>query len=85
MEAAVTGSLDREAVEKVLHGLRCPRGLRCVDSSLEHLCRARDIGLERFLECLETEEDCTFSSRMGRSPLLCRCPVRMHLYRQLTQ
>ena len=78
----MTGSLDKETAEKFLSGLRCPNGFRCTDSRLEQLCRAKDIGLERFLECLETEERCTFSFTMGRSPLLCRCPVRMHLYRQ---
>jgi hypothetical protein len=77
--------LDRESVERILDGKRCPKGVRCADSSLEQLCRAKDIGLDRFLECLETEEGCTFSFRMWRSPLLCRCPVRMHLYRRLAR
>ncbi len=77
-------NLDREMAEKLLDGRRCPKEVRCADSGFERLCRTKDIGLDRFLECLETEEGCTFSFRMGRSPLLCRCPVRLHLSKRMT-
>jgi hypothetical protein len=81
----VTERLDRELAEKLLAGLQCSKGVRCADSGLEHLCRARQIGRAKVLECLETDEACKFSFRMGHSPLLCVCPVRMHLYKQLTR
>ena len=79
----MTEILDRELAEKFLDGLRCSRGVQCADSSLEHLRRARHIGLAKLIECLAAEEACTFSFGMGQSPLLCRRPVHMHLCRRL--
>jgi hypothetical protein len=63
-------------------GLVCERGVRCASSSPGNLCRAKYIGFERFLQCLEEGQSCAFKLRLGRRLYLCQCPLRIHLGEQ---
>jgi hypothetical protein len=47
--------------------------------SINDLCKARDIGLESFLICLEeNSQKCTFSVYFG-AVHFCQCPLRAYI------
>jgi hypothetical protein len=75
----------RERIEKIIAGMSCPKDFKCYRSSLTRLCKAKDIGLESFLECLEDNpKDCEFSIAYGYSHF-CRCPVRVYIAKKLSE
>jgi hypothetical protein len=73
----------KETIEEIMGELRCPSNFKCAESGFEVLCRARHIGMDDYLECLEPDPTrCKFAS-----PLLdgyrCRCPVRVYVFEKL--
>ncbi|MFH1572217.1 MAG: helix-turn-helix transcriptional regulator [Gemmatimonadota bacterium] len=80
------GAVDLgQTVAGIVGGMSCPKGFECAHSGFENLCRARDIGLERHLECLEGDStDCVFAITFGGSHL-CECPLRNYLFRKLAR
>jgi hypothetical protein len=72
-----------EELETIIGELQCSNDLRCYRSGLEDLCKAKDIGLESFLECLEENpNECRFSVPYGHS-FFCKCPLRVHMAKNL--
>ncbi len=74
--------LDIEKAKQILGNLKCERGLNCVNSGLEGICKARDIGLKTFLVCLEEDPSCIFSLSFG-GEFFCKCPVRVYIGKEL--
>lgn len=74
--------LEKE-IEEIISEFNCPKNFRCYESGFEALCRARDIGMEKFLECLEEEPDkCQFSYPDGERHF-CFCPLRVYIAKKL--
>ena len=74
---------QRKEIEEIMGEVQCPKGFICYESELETLCRARDIGIELFLECLEENPPkCPFSVRIA-STNLCQCPLRVYIAKKL--
>jgi hypothetical protein len=72
-----------QRIQELLGQLDCPKGFPCVESDFTELCKARDIGLESFLECREAEPNsCPFSLAFGEGHF-CKCPLRHYLARGL--
>ena len=71
----------KKEIEKIIGQFECPKDFICYKSGFEVLCKARDIGLESFVECLEEDaRDCQFSLRFGtRYGCLCKCPLRIYI------
>ena len=73
----------RQEIEKIATGIKCSKDFRCCKSGLKKLCKARDIGLEQYVECLgEEPHNCEFSLSFG-SGYFCTCPVRIYLVKNL--
>jgi hypothetical protein len=73
----------RDKVEELIGGLSCPKNFRCCESESQQLCKAKDIGMESFLECLEKNPlSCSFSLSYADS-YYCRCPLRVYLAKEL--
>ncbi len=73
----------KHEVSQILNGLKCSKDFLCYTSGLEKLCEAEDIGLEKFLLCLELKaQDCKFSVRYGGSHF-CQCPLRVYISKKL--
>jgi hypothetical protein len=69
----------KKDVEEIIGKIRCPKDFKCYKSGFNILCRARDIGIESFVECLEKKPDkCNFSLPFGLMHL-CECPIRVYL------
>jgi hypothetical protein len=65
--------------KEVMGDATCPKDFKCYKSGFENLCKAQEVGLETFLECLEEHAmECTFSVRFG-GLYYCRCPLRVYI------
>lgn len=74
---------DRKRIEEILGEMGCPKGFTCADSGFENLCKARDFGLDHYLECLEDDTlACHFSLPFGEAHF-CTCPLRVYLAKSL--
>ena len=68
--------LKLDALRTQVH---CPRRFRCVESSLDDLCKAAyhaDLGI---LECLEPIPGSCGCAKPFASAFVCRCPLRMYI------
>ena len=75
-------SLTKE-IEIIMKVLECPKDFVCYKSGFKRLCRAEDIGLQSFLQCLEMNPlDCKFSLEYG-GLFICRCPLRKRIKKNL--
>jgi len=75
-------NLERE-IEEIIDGMKCPKDFKCYRSGLENLCKARYIGIEAVLECLEENpEECKFSFLFG-NVYFCMCPLRNYIFKKL--
>jgi len=74
---------NKKEIEEIMGEVQCPKHFICYESGLDTLCRARDIGLERFLECMEEDpKKCSFSVPLGVASL-CQCPHRVYICKKL--
>jgi hypothetical protein len=70
---------DRKKVEEIMAGMKCPHDFKCAEAGFEHLCKAKSIGPDGFLECLdENHASCAFAYSFGEVPL-CLCPLRVYM------
>ena len=70
-------------LKELMGGLTCPKDFKCCTGGLENLCKARDIGLETFIECLEDDPlDCPFTMRL-HGVIYCKCPLRVYIAKKL--
>jgi hypothetical protein len=75
----------KREIEEIIGAMECPKDFLCYKSGLENLCKAKDIGVESLLECLEKEpQDCNFSISFGYS-YFCQCPLRIYLAKKLSK
>lgn len=73
----------KKKLEAIIGGVSCPKDFKCCESAFQQLCKAKDIGMESFLECLEDNPlNCTFSLSYADS-YYCRCPLRVYLAKEL--
>ena len=74
----------KQEIEKIIEATRCSLGFKCYKSNFADLCKARDIGLELVVECLEDHElqKCNFSLLFG-PVYFCQCPVRVYITKEL--
>ena len=76
-----------QGLEKELNALKadlvCSKDFKCCTEGLENLCKAKDIGGEVQLECLEASPSlCPFAmSFVGGH--LCACHLRVHIVKML--
>ena len=72
-----------EELKEIIDNLACPKNFKCYRSGLETLCKARDVGLETFIECLEENPNqCPFSMRLHGHDF-CKCPLRVYIAKKL--
>ncbi len=74
---------QRKEIEEITSQFECPRDFRCCKSDFKVLCKAKDIGLETFLKCLEEEpRSCQFCVPFGEG-YFCQCPLRVYICKKL--
>jgi hypothetical protein len=73
----------KKELEEIMGEMQCPKDFKCYKSGLEVLCKAKDIGLETYLECMEVHpQKCPFSVPFGHS-YFCKCPLRVYIAKKL--
>jgi hypothetical protein len=73
----------RRALENIIPEVSCPKLLQCYYTGLEVLCKARDIGLQALVECIEENPDkCPFSVSLG-GMRICKCPIRVYIAKNI--
>ncbi|MHC4593462.1 MAG: hypothetical protein ACYS9C_01280 [Planctomycetota bacterium] len=78
-----TNEKHKRQIERIINEKKCPKDFECYKSGLENLCRAKNIGLRDFVECLEKNPQmCKFSLSFGYS-YFCQCPVRIYIVKEL--
>ena len=74
----MTDDFDKE-IGSIIGEMKCPKDFRCYKSGFKELCKARDFGIENYLECLEEKpEECSFAMPFGIL-YVCKCPLRFYL------
>ncbi len=73
----------RKELQKIIRDVYCPKLLQCYHSRLQILCKAREIGLQSLVECLEEYPDkCPFSLSLS-GLVCCKCPVRVYIAKNI--
>ncbi len=74
---------DKKKIEEIIGKMKCPKNFKCAESDFENLCKAKDFGLDSYLECLEENpQQCKFVLRFGKGHF-CNCPLRVYLGKKL--
>ena len=74
---------QRNILDDLVSQTDCPKGFECVESKFEVLGKAKDRGLEGYLDCLDdSAPSCKFGVPFG-SGYFCRCPVRVYILKEL--
>ncbi len=69
----------RKEIEEIIGQMKCPKGCVCYKSGFRDMCKAREFGIEDYLECLEDNPyECKFSIPYG-TLYFCKCPLRYYL------
>jgi hypothetical protein len=72
-----------QEVEKAINGLRMPKDFKWFKPGLGFTCKAKDIGLGSFAECLEAQSYmCPFSVSFDNS-YYCKCFPRVYIATEL--
>jgi hypothetical protein len=70
-------------IEEIMAGMKCPKNFHCAQSGFTELCKARDFGVEKYLDCLENNpRECPFALSFGYG-YLCQCPLRVYISKKL--
>ncbi len=73
----------KQRIEELIGQMKCPKDFTCAKEGFTRLCRAKDIGLDTYLECLEdTPRHCKFALSFGKA-YFCECPLRVFVAKQL--
>ena len=71
--------------KKIMGEINCSKGFKCYESGFKTLCKAKDIGIDSFLECLEMRpNECKFSFPFGLM-YLCKCPLRIYVAKKMNR
>lgn len=73
----------RRGIEKIKSSMKCPKGFACYNSNFENLCKVRNIGEGKIIECSpENQAPCVYRfTFMGK--IFCKCPLRYYVARNL--
>ena len=73
----------RKKIDEIMGEMDCPKKYKCVESGFEDLCKARNSGLDSYLDCLNDHPpECSFALPFGMG-YLCQCPLRVYLVKNL--
>lgn len=74
---------DRKKIDEIMGVMKCPQKFKCTETGFHQLCKARDLGLDKYVECLEENPPaCSFALPFG-SGHFCKCSLRVHLAKKV--
>ena len=70
---------------EIIGKMECRKGFKCCEEDFTNVCKAKDVGMDSFLKCLEENpQQCEFAMSFGYS-YLCKCPLRINIARKLNK
>jgi hypothetical protein len=70
-------------IKKMARKIACSMDFRCYKSDFKDICKAKDIGLQSYILCLDKNpQKCNFSIFFFDENL-CKCPMRIYLLKEL--
>jgi len=73
---------EKQIVRRFMNEMNCPKGFSCLSGGPKDLCKARDIGSDIYVECLDAlPQACSFAMPFGKTNF-CKCPIRIYLARR---
>jgi hypothetical protein len=70
-------------IRQIIAEFDCPKNFICYKSGFTTLCKAKDIGLESYLECSDKSPDeCMFLLSFANIRY-CDCPLRCYIAKKL--
>lgn len=73
----------KQKIEEIIGTTKCAKDFRCAKSKFEVIGKVKDVGLENYLECLESNSRlCMFALSFGEG-YLCQCPLRVYVAKEL--
>jgi hypothetical protein len=77
------GHAHMQEIEKAINGLKLREDCKWFKRGFGFSCKAKDVGLDSFVECLEKDScRCPFSVSYAYS-FYCSCPPRVYIAREL--
>jgi hypothetical protein len=74
---------QRKRIEEIMASMQCSKDFKCFKSDFENICKAKDEGLEEYVNCLDKAYVyCEFKFHFG-SGILCKCPLRVYVAKNL--
>ena len=75
--------MNKKMITGIMKNKKCFKDFICIKSKFEYLCKAKDIGYDNFIECLEENPDeCSFALSFGHG-YICKCPLRIYIAKQI--
>jgi hypothetical protein len=73
----------RKKIKEIIGDMKCSKNFTCAEAGFENLCKAKDFGLDRYLECLEEHpRRCKFALPFANG-FFCQCPLRVYVAKTL--
>ena len=69
-------------IDQLRDSIKCQKDFSCINSNFKQMGKARDLGLNSFIECMEEPNSCTFDFSYGNKKL-CSCPLRVYISQNL--
>ena len=72
----------KREIEEIMGNMECPKGFLCYRTGFATLCEAEDVGLKKYIKCLDLKsKECMFSISVGYA-IYCECPLRNYLIKK---
>jgi len=70
-------------IEEIRKRMQCSKGFICAESGYKKLCRAKDVGMDHHLLCLEYAPSLCDFALLFDNKYYCACPLRVFLTKNL--
>ena len=74
----------RKKIQEIIDRIHCSKNFECIENGFERLCKAKECGLENYLECLERNLifPCSFMLKVD-TKVFCQCPLRVYIEKKI--
>ena len=73
-----------QGVEEVMHETELPKDFKYYKPGVGFTCKAKDVGMESYLSCLEEHPlECKFSVGFFGERYYCKCAVRVYICKNI--
>ncbi|MBU8922875.1 MAG: hypothetical protein KOO63_13750 [Bacteroidales bacterium] len=73
---------DKE-IKKIMMNIDCPKDFRCYKQDFKDICKAKDFGIESYVDCGEDDSpSCLFAFDLG-DLTLCKCTLRVFVSKKM--